>query len=828
MSLSRFPFLISARFGLLCALAMLSALAPMVANAGNATPDAPLHAPNATHDRPDGLDSPGLPARLVVRLKPGHEGGASGGPGRRPTDRPLSPQALSALSGAAGWPLDYIRPLSDGAHVLAASHAGAPLAHELAAALRRHASVERAEPDQPMVPQLGPDAQELTRLWNLKPVVSGSVGTDFEAAWLRATGRANVIVAVLDTGVLAHPDLVGQGGSVSPPTGALASVGYDFISDCRIRGSCPSGTPVRQSGAAPTPGALDRGDWISEEDQAYPVFSGCRRKTSSWHGTHVAGIVAALADAQGVVGAAWGVRLLPVRVLGKCGGYMSDVAEALRWAAGVHPSIANPTPARVLNVSLGSQLGCSATMQSAIDAARAAGAVVVAAAGNASGDAARSSVAGCEGVIAVAASTRAGDLAGYSNRSTTHVALSAPGGDGRSFGSQVLSTMNTGTTAHDPSGWRHAERSGTSFAAPHVAAAAALLLSRDPSLRPEAVRSALTAPGAVTAFAPAGTCGTTGACGSGILHAARSLAMADGRLSAQADTLDFGHPAFGERRVRRIEATNPGLGSVQLGLVRVVESAGPAGASSLPTPPGTDVPGFAIVQDGCAGRTLAPAALCAVDVAFVAGTAPGVSRASLVFGAAPDEVPLLAVALLASVGSNLAAPPDRRLLPALAPGEAVSVDLEFTNAAEASQVVQALRVRGTGSASVTADGCSNAELAPRQSCTVTLRVGPPSPTIVLASAQLAGTGAGYQIQVSANTGGIDDVPYTVTFSGWATLSDGSNTGAVADTSGDPALPAGRGGGCTVLAGEGPGDATLALLALGLLAWRSVRRAQAKP
>jgi MYXO-CTERM domain-containing protein len=484
-------------------------------------------------------------------------------------------------------------------------------------------------------------------------------------------------------------------------------------------------------------------------------------------------------------------------VLGKCGGYMSDVAEAVLWSAGVHPTISNPMPARVLNLSLGSQIGCSVTMQSAVDAARAAGVVVVAAAGNASADAAASSVAGCDGVIAVAASTRAGDLAAYSNRSATHVALSAPGGDARSIGGQVLSTMNLGTTAHDAFGWTHAERSGTSFAAPHVAAAAALLLSRHPEMAPGAVRAALTAPGAVTEFATTTTCAASRACGSGILNAGRALAMTDLRLLASLATIDFGNLVLGAEAVRRVEVTNPGPSSVRVGAAQVVASQ--AGR-------------FAVVQDGCADRFLAPLARCAIDVGVTAGSAPLLATASLALWPAAGELPLLALPIRAAIGSLLQASPDRRSLPSLAAGDTTSVELTFANASDASRRLQPLRVGGTGAATVTQDGCSNVALAPRESCAVALSLGPRT-----------GTRGEYQVQVSANTDGRDDVAYTVTFAGVATGLAGPVTGRTASAPLDTAVPGGSGGGCTVLAGDGPADATFALLALAMAGWRRQRK-----
>src|SRR5690606_6718173 len=154
---------------------------------------------------------------------------------------------------------------------------------------------------------------------------------------------------------------------------------------------------------------------------------------STWHGTAVAGLIAARAgNGYGIAGVAPAARILPVRSIGRCGGYMSDVIDGMRWAAGLAvPGVpANPYPARILNLSLGSTPGvpCSPLQQRAVDEVVAAGALVVAAAGN-EGTGSVGVPANCGGVLAVAAHTRYGDLASYSNVGP-EVALTAPGGVG--------------------------------------------------------------------------------------------------------------------------------------------------------------------------------------------------------------------------------------------------------------------------------------------------------------------------------------------------------------------------------------------------------------
>lgn len=332
-------------------------------------------------------------------------------------------------------------------------------------------------------------------LWSQQWSLGDGVGgVRAPLAW-DLTPSGAVTVAVIDTGIRAHPDLDGKYVS-----------GYDMISNefVAVDGNLRDADPA-------DPGDFDADLVCSSPLGAY----------SSWHGTHVAGIVAAATNnGEGIAGVAPNARIQSIRALGRCGGFDVDVADSIRWAAGVPiAGIAdNPNPVRVMNLSLGGAGPCSENEQSAIDAAIARGAAVVVAAGNDETFVSQFSPANCRGVIAVAASNLLGDLSSYSNFGP-EVAISAPGGD---FGNLpgVLSTLNGGGS--QPSVPSYADYSGTSMAAPHVAGVVALMLARDPSLTPGQILNALKS--SSRAFPAGSACaGATGACGSGLLDAANAV-----------------------------------------------------------------------------------------------------------------------------------------------------------------------------------------------------------------------------------------------------------------------------------------------------------------
>jgi serine protease len=354
-------------------------------------------------------------------------------------------------------------------------------------------------------------------------------------AWDLSTGSASIVVAVLDTGVRPeHPDLAGR---------LLA--GYNMISD----------TLTSNDGAGRDADASDPGDWITAQETSARggAFYQCGAEDSSWHGTMTSSLVGASAnDGVGMAGVAWGVQLLPVRVLGKCGGFDSDIIAGMQWAAGLAvPGVpANPTPARVINMSLGGADPCSQSYIDAIGAIQSTlqPVVIVASAGNSSGHA-LGAPANCPGVISVAGLRHAGTKVGFSDLGP-QIALSAPAGNCVNTAAAapclypILAATNTGTKGPVASSYTDAFNAsvGTSFSAPLVAGTVALMLSVQPDLTPDQVKALLQK--SARAFptgdqtsalkncaAPDGNdqlecyC-TTSTCGAGMLDAAAAVAAA--------------------------------------------------------------------------------------------------------------------------------------------------------------------------------------------------------------------------------------------------------------------------------------------------------------
>lgn len=364
-------------------------------------------------------------------------------------------------------------------------------------------NVEYVEVDQIMRATLTPNDTRFSEQWGFG---TSNASINVRPAWDKATGTG-VVVAVIDTGITNHPDL---NANILP--------GYDFISDAAMA----------RDGGGRDSNPNDEGDWYGANE----CGSGIPASNSSWHGTHVAGTVAEQTNnGVGMAGVAYKAKVLPVRVLGKCGGYLSDIADAVTWASGgtVTGIPANTNPAEIINMSLGGGGSCASTYQDAINGAISRGTTVVVAAGNEADNASKYQPASCEGVVTVGATRITGGITYYSNYGA-RVDLSGPGGGGSvdgnpggyiwQTGSNAATTPESGTPGYMGMG-------GTSMASPHVAAVAALVQSaliakgKDP-LTPAAMRTLLkeTArpfPVAIPAATPIGT---------GILDAKAALAKA--------------------------------------------------------------------------------------------------------------------------------------------------------------------------------------------------------------------------------------------------------------------------------------------------------------
>ncbi|ALN56775.1 peptidase, families S8 and S53 [Lysobacter enzymogenes] len=322
-------------------------------------------------------------------------------------------------------------------------------------------NVESVENDMRMVPYWTPNDSRFREQFGFG---SGAGGIRATTAWDVARG-AGTVVAVIDTGIASHSDLNGN----------LVG-GYDFI-------SALSGAEAQQFGAffiaadgnARDANPADPGDWNDNPNA-------CRTGNSSWHGTHVAGTVAAVTNnAKGVAGTAPAAKVVPVRVLGRCGGFSSDIADAITWASGgAVPGVpANPNPADVINMSLGGSApgACPQSYKNAIVGAAQRGSIVVVAAGNDDANASTAvnsdgqpvgyTMTNCGTVISVGATTSSGGRSSFSNF--------GPGVDIAAPGSGILSTVNNGLRG--PTTEAYKAYDGTSMATPHVAGVAALVQS---------------------------------------------------------------------------------------------------------------------------------------------------------------------------------------------------------------------------------------------------------------------------------------------------------------------------------------------------------------
>jgi serine protease len=383
-----------------------------------------------------GLQSTEKYDRFIVKYRDGSAEQASSAT----MQRSLNAAAVSAGAGKK-LGVSHVRRIATGADVVRADRKlDRAEAETLMRQIAADANVEYVEVDKLNKPLLTPNDTNYSQQWGY----SGTYGIRANQAW-DVTNGSGTVVAVLDTGITNHSDL---NANILP--------GYDFIID----------TAVSNDGNGRDSDASDPGDWVT----ANQCGGTHAAQNSSWHGTHVAGTIAAVTNnAKGVAGVAYGARIVPVRVLGTCGGYDSDIADAIIWASGgtVSGVPANANPAEVINLSLGGSGACGTTTQNAINGAVGRGTTLVIAAGNDNVNVSNASPANCNNVIAVASITSTGARSSFSNYGSL-IDIAAPG-------SNILSTLNTGTTT--PGAETYVSYNGTSMATPHVAGVVALIQS---------------------------------------------------------------------------------------------------------------------------------------------------------------------------------------------------------------------------------------------------------------------------------------------------------------------------------------------------------------
>ena len=400
------------------------------------------HAPaSAGRVHYDGLDNDARFDQFIVKYREG---------ARERNDSALMNHGLARAARAVpdagrGLGVRHFRRMSQGADVIRSDRKLDRVdAETLMREIASDPGVEYVEVDARLYPALIPNDPFYAQQTHYFDV---STGINLPNAWDNSTG-SGIVVAVVDTGSTPHGDL-----------NANTVAGYDFITNLFMS----------RDGNGRDANPNDEGDWNPAANECY---YGSPIRNSSWHGTHVAGTIGALTNnGGGVAGVAFGARIQHVRVLGRCGGTLSDIVDGITWASGgtVSGVPANANPARIINMSLSGNGACSTTYQNAINAAVGRGSTVVVAAGNNGSNAASFQPAGCANVVTVGAINNTnGGRATFSNHGAA-VDLSAPGVD-------VLSTFNSGSFVQG--GQTYGFNSGTSMASPHVAGVAALVQSR--------------------------------------------------------------------------------------------------------------------------------------------------------------------------------------------------------------------------------------------------------------------------------------------------------------------------------------------------------------
>jgi len=393
---------------------------------------------------------------------------------------------LQSLSVKTGYKMSFKRMMTGGASVIKLdSYKTYDEINDIINDLKKDNDIEYAEPDRKAyILDTNPnDTYYNSHQWHYKGPSDGEIaGLNLPKAWDITTGASSTVVAVLDTGILTHRDL----------SESRILQGYDMISDPDAAGD--------NNGRDNNP--TDEGDWCDSED-------------SSWHGLHVTGTISATTNnGLYMAGVNWNNKILPVRVLGKCGGDESDIIDAIEWASGVDYVPQNTNPARVINMSLGGSGSCDTFLQDAIDYAVSKGVAVVVAAGNDGGDVSSHWPANCQNVITVAALDNKGSRASYSNHGS-NVFISAPGGGGGDDNNNwIWSLWNDGTTLKGNDAY--AGMIGTSMATPHISGLISLMLGLKPQLTLDEIKYNLQK--TARAFPPGSSCNTS-ICGAGMADA---------------------------------------------------------------------------------------------------------------------------------------------------------------------------------------------------------------------------------------------------------------------------------------------------------------------
>jgi serine protease len=433
------------------------------------------HNPVRTHPQQSVQTSP---QQIIVKLRATPAMAAAG------AGEPTPHERVVALALRAGLGLAEHRPITERLHVMHVEPVSGETLEQTLGRLRADPDVQYAEPDghryaHAAVP---PNDTLYPQQWYMQSSAATPSAVDAQTVWSTiTTGSSALVIADIDTGVLyTHPDLLS-----TSQTGGRLLPGYCFISDAF----------VANNSSCPGPDASDPGDWVTQSDLSNSECANAQVANSSWHGTRTAGILGAITDNNvGIAGMTWNSQILPVRALGKCGGFDSDIISAMLWAAGlsVVNVPANTQPAKIINMSLGGTGACPQSYQDAITQVTALGVLVVISAGNEGGPV--DAPANCTGVAGVAGLRQAGTKVGFSSLGP-EVALSAPAGNcvNETITPQtpclysIETTFNDGQTTPDPNGNTYTDQVGnpnlgTSFSAPIVSGIAALMSAANSKL----------------------------------------------------------------------------------------------------------------------------------------------------------------------------------------------------------------------------------------------------------------------------------------------------------------------------------------------------------